>query len=416
MSIARSLAKDRPDTTALHSPKWREELDAPAKALGEQVPFFYTRAGAVLPLEGMYRGGHAFLMANGPSVAALDLARLHRRWVMTLNNGARTFRGNANCTVDEPSRFSLSMWLDPTILKFAPMSHFEKPLWDNRLLHMESGWVQRWEASKLRLGDCPNVVGYRRNEKYHAPRWLNEETINWGNHGKHGGGRSVLLAALRILHVLGFRKVYLLGVDFDMSATKRYHFDEGRTVNAIKGNLSTYAKLQAWLTELQPLFLKAGYVVRNCNPESHLTAFPFIPYEEALAESGAQMGDVTQERTEGMYSRVADEKARAGKEGQKMEESREKEAMASEGTAEARSTEPGAGSKAEEGAAHEKHEGHETCKIETASPEALLMREKLKGEEASEAAVWEGWKEEGNLALLSEKEAPETTPLRTQLQ
>jgi hypothetical protein len=50
MSIARSLAKDGPDTMALHSPKWREEADVPVKTLGEQVPFFYTRAGAVLPL------------------------------------------------------------------------------------------------------------------------------------------------------------------------------------------------------------------------------------------------------------------------------------------------------------------------------------------------------------------------------
>ena len=301
-----------------------------------------------MPMEGQFRGGNAFLMANGPSVGALDLTPLHRRWVMTLNNGAKTFRGNATCTVDEPSRFSLSMWLDPTLMKFAPMSHFEKPLWDNRLVwqgcptarrgtrqcsdtacegrpspsacgsesladsataEVEDGWVQRWEQSKLKLGDCPNVIGYRRNEKFHAPRWLNEETINWGNHGKWGGGRSVLLAALRILFLLGFRKVYLVGVDFDMSDTKRYHFEEGRTPNAIKGNQSTYKKLQAWLTELQPLFLKAGYVVRNCNPASKLTAFPFISYEDALAESGAQLGDITRERTEGMYTRAADAKA-----------------------------------------------------------------------------------------------------------
>ena len=280
----------------------------PVRQLGEPVPFFYTRAGAVLALEGQYRGGHAFLMANGPSVGLLDLNPLHRSWVMTLNNGARTFRGNANCTVDEPSRFSLSMWLDPTILKFAPMSHFEKALWDNRLVHTDQGWVQRWEESKLKLGDCPNVAGYRRNEKFHAPRWLNEETVNWGNHGKWGGGRSVLLASLRILHLLGFRHVYLLGVDFDMSASKRYHFEEGRTPHAVKGNMSTYAKLQQWFTELQPQFKKAGFKVFNCNLESKLTAFPFLPFDEALAASGAQIGDYTREKTEGMYTRAAEQK------------------------------------------------------------------------------------------------------------
>ena len=49
-------------------------------------------------------------------------------------------------------------------------------------------------------------------------------------------------------------------------------------------------------------------MVRNCNPASKLTAFPFLPLEEALAESGLRLGDPTRERTEGMYSRQAEEK------------------------------------------------------------------------------------------------------------
>ncbi|MCB1208224.1 MAG: hypothetical protein KDK97_02800 [Verrucomicrobiales bacterium] len=311
MNSPRSLCKDHGDATALHSPRWREEDDVPIRGVGENVPFFYSRAGAPMALEGSYRGCAAFLMANGPSVSRLDLNPLHRRWVMTLNNGVATFRGNANCIVDDPSRFSLSMWLDPTLMKFAPMSHFEKPLWDNRLLHTAVGWEQRWELSKLRVGDCPNVIGYRRNEKFHAPRWLTEETVNWGNHKQYGGGRSVLLASLRILYLLGFRKVYLLGVDFEMSETKRYHFNEQRTASAIRCNMDTYSKLQCWFTELQPLFLKAGYIVKNCNPESRLTAFPFHPYDEALAESGLNLGNPSKERTEGMYQELKDKQAAA---------------------------------------------------------------------------------------------------------
>jgi len=302
----RSLSKDQADIKALHSPCWREENDLPVHNLREQVPFFYTRAGAVLPLEGLYRGGHAFLIANGPSLNELDLARLHQCWAMTLNNGPRTFRGQANCIVDDPSRFSLSTWLNPTIMKFVPLSHFEKPLWDNRMLYTAQGWTQRWEASNLKLGDCPNVVGYRRNEKFHAPRWLHEDTINWGNHARWGGGRSVMLAALRILYLLGFRQVYLLGADFEMSETKKYHFDEGRTATAIKNNMSTYARLQQWFTELQPQFQKAGFKVFNCNPASKLTAFPVIPYQDALDAALVQTGDPARERTAGMYTRHAE--------------------------------------------------------------------------------------------------------------
>ena len=173
---------------------------------------------------------------------------------MTLNNACASWRGQANCTVDEPSRFSLSMWLDPTVQKFVPMGHFEKPLWDNRLLREEPAdaelpgagpsapdalWRQRWELAGMKLGDCPNVIGYRRNEKFHAPRFLHEETVNWGNHKKYGGGRSVLLAALRILFLLGFRRVYLLGVDFEMTPERKYHFPEDRSAAAIQNNHST---------------------------------------------------------------------------------------------------------------------------------------------------------------------------------
>jgi len=171
---------------------------------------------------------------------------------------------------------------------------------------------QRCEPAKLNVADCPNVIGFRRNEKFHAPRWLHEETINWGNHKKYGGGRSVLLAALRILFLLGFRRVYLLGVDFEMTPEKRYHFPEERTPAAIRNNMSTYSKLQGWFTELQPHFLKERFVVKNCNPESRLTAFPGLPFDEAVAEATGLLGDCTHERTEGMYRKWEEKVMAAG--------------------------------------------------------------------------------------------------------
>jgi len=220
---------------------------------------------------------------------------------MTLNNAISSWRSNSNCIVDDPSRFNLSMWRDPRVQKFVPMAHFEKPLWDNRCLVINDAEVNQWEPSPLKVGDCPNVIGYRRNEKFHASRWLYEETINWGNHAKYGGGRSVLLASLRILYLLGFRHVYLLGIDFDMTPERKYHFPEERSASSIRGNMSTFNKLQAWFKELQPYFLEAGFVVRNCNPDSGLKAFPSISYEEALKEATGHLGSYERERTSGMY-------------------------------------------------------------------------------------------------------------------
>ena len=136
--------------------------------------------------------------------------------------------------------------------------------------------------------------------------------MNWGNHAKYGGGRSVMLAAMRILFLLGFRRVYLLGVDFEMTPEKKYHFTEDRHAGAIRGNMQTYQKLQDWFTELQPYFLKERFVVKNCNPTSKLTAFPFMPYEDAVAEATAHLGDYRHERTQGMYRKREEKLAEIG--------------------------------------------------------------------------------------------------------
>jgi len=298
--VPRSLAKDHKDAAKLRHGYEVHEARELLPVWGNCYPFFFTRESATLHLADMARGGAAFLIAGGPSFRDVPKELLRRVWSMTLNNAVSSFRSNANCIVDSPSNFSMSMWLDPLIMKMVPVAHFEKPLWDNRRLLVDGEWVQKWEQANLKVGDCPNVVGYRRNEKFHAPRWLYEETINWGNHSKYGGGRSVMLAAMRILFLLGFRRVYLLGVDFEMTAEQGYHFTEDRSRGSVRGNMSTYTKLQGWFKELQPHFLKERFVVKNCNPKSKLTAFPFVPFEEAIAEATAHLGDYEHERTQGM--------------------------------------------------------------------------------------------------------------------
>jgi len=304
-----ALAKDQSDIAQLRHGREVHEGSKISHLPGSYHPFFFTREGASLPLVNAFRGASAFLIGGGPSFREIDTAPLKSVWTMTLNNGPTTFRPNANCIVDDPSRFNLSIWLDPTVAKFTPMSHFEKPLWDNRLLEKNGEDRQMWTRAKWKVGDCPNVIGYRRNEKFHSPRWLYEDTINWGNHKKWGGGRSVMLAAMRILFLLGFRNVYLLGVDFEMTPEKRYHFDEERTQSAISGNTSTYEKLNRWFSELQPYFLRENFIVRNCNPLSKLAAFPLCPYSEAVAEALSICGDYGRERTVGMYQELSRKEA-----------------------------------------------------------------------------------------------------------
>ncbi|MCB1078996.1 MAG: hypothetical protein KDM64_14335, partial [Verrucomicrobiae bacterium] len=204
-----------------------------------------------------------------------------------VNNGAHLFRPDFWSSVDDPTRFMPSIWRDPAIRKFVPMSHFTKPIWDG----------ERGMLSEERVADFPNVVSFRRNEKFRADQWLWEDTINWGNHGRLGGGRSVMLAALRISHLLGFRRVCLVGCDFRMDAATRYWFPEGRSENAIRNNMNSYESMRGFFRELLPHFEAAGFEVINATPGSALEVFPMGDLASLVEEAAID----TSASTEGMY-------------------------------------------------------------------------------------------------------------------
>jgi len=291
----RSLKKDKNDDAAFRHSRDRHMGVSISSEFYQPVPMFFTREGAQLNLIGHYRGHSAFLICNGPSFVQLNHALLNKPGVMTfgINNGPKTFRPNFWTCVDDPVRFLKSIWLDPRITKFVPQAHFEKPIFDN----------EKWEVMKTKVGECPNVIGYRRNEKFMAERFLFEDTLNWGNHKDYGGGRSVMLPAIRILFLLGFRRVYLLGCDMKMSQTYTYHFDEQRSKGAVSCNMSTYDRLKSeYLPALKPVFDAEGFEVYNCNPESELKVFPFMSFADAIEEATHSLGDVPNERVWGMYS------------------------------------------------------------------------------------------------------------------
>lgn len=272
---------------------------------GQYCPMFFNREGATLHLEGLYRGGSCFLIGGGPSLATIDVKKMEQPGILTfaMNNSVKMIRPNMWTCVDDPSRFLYSIWRDPKIMKFVPMAHYNKELWDSSFRDDKSFW----QKAPVLVQDCPNVIGYRRNEKFAEHRFLTENTINWGCHKDFGGCRSVMLAAFRIIYLLGIRRLFLVGVDLNMGPDKGYAFAEGRSKGAISNNNHTYARMiNEYFPKLKPYFDKAGYQVFNCNPESALKVFPHVPYEEAIKIATYDIGDTTKEKTEGMYLKLSE--------------------------------------------------------------------------------------------------------------
>jgi len=280
----------------------------------QEMPLVWTAEGASVPLRGIMRGGAAFLVCNGPSFNDLDKRPLNYCYTMALNNGPAAcytrFVPSAWTLVDDPSRFLLSIWLNPQIQKFVPHAHAGKPLWTS-LNGKDEPYTIEGRPAVVR--DCPNVLYFHRNEKFEASRFWIEDTFNWGMHSDftdshgHKGGRSVMLVALKMLFQLGFRRIYIVGADFKMAPDKKYSFDEVREKGAINCNNATYAALNDRLKEALPHAEALGLTIRNCTPDSGLKAFEYLPYEDALKDVFSWCGGDYRnlfngfERTAGMY-------------------------------------------------------------------------------------------------------------------
>ena len=277
-----------------HNPDdFRPQVDQPDVSPKDLL---FNAQGTMVNMENIYQGCSAFLVGGGPSFLKVKREQLTLPGCLTMamNNAPKSIRPDLWVCIDDPSHFLRSIWLDPKILKFTPVSHAGRPIFDG----------DSWKFLDRTAGQCPNTLFFRRNDHFDHTTYLHEDSINWGNHRRHGGGRSVLLAAIRLLHHLGIRQVFLLGVDMKMDPNYTYHFPQARHRASIDCNRKTYKLLQERFDLLQPLFLEAEFHVFNCNPDSELKSFPFLPFDEAVARCREGLPpDLAEERTEGLYDR-----------------------------------------------------------------------------------------------------------------
>ncbi len=263
----------------------------------------YTADFDSISLGGFYKGRSAFLVLSGPSLNDLDLTQLDRRGIVTMgvNNSWTVHRPTMWTCVDDPGRFIDTGWKDPGVLKFVPVCHWGRKL---RIQAMDG----TMRDSAYRVAQMPSVLFFRRSNHFDHERFLTGDTVPWGNDPKSTdslgikGKRSVMLVALRLLHHLGFRTVYLLGCDFRMAANHKYAFDETREAAAIKHNNVLYDSLSRRFEALLPHFEKHRFRVVNCSPGSGLGVFERMTYEDAIAAASAECSKPI--NTQGWYTPV----------------------------------------------------------------------------------------------------------------
>lgn len=249
----------------------------------DSKPMFTNRNKVSLDsLKSLYMGASAFIISSGPSFKNFKQKELLRNvFTCCVNNSSKALQPDVmfpdmEVFVDHPSKFLYHLFASPKTMVFCPEGHMNKGLYHSDL-KADAG---------VKTNQTPNIIYYKRNNIFNPERFLIENSINWGNNKSISfkgvrGKRSVLIATIKILHSLGFKNVFLLGVDFNMSVDNLYSFPQSRKGGSINGNNASYRQMKVFFQSLQPYFLKDKFHVYNLNPSSELDAFPFMNFKEA---------------------------------------------------------------------------------------------------------------------------------------
>lgn len=229
-----------------------------------------------------------FLCCGGPSYRQFDVSKLNLPGVATvgINNTSRDLNVNFAVFSDPAEKFHHGIMLDHNICKFVPEPRLKDQF---RIKHHGD-----WHKLPFRVKDCPNTFGFKRNQNFEPSTFLTEDSACWGvdkkaltkRGNKHEKMLNTFFLGLRVCHYLGIRRLYLLGVDFNMSRGQEYAFapvsgNEGRHVT----NKNSYRIATSWCRMLKPYFDAAGFEVYNCNPDSALDVFPHVPFDYAVKDA-----------------------------------------------------------------------------------------------------------------------------------
>jgi len=180
-------------------------------------------------LKDHFKGIGGFLVCGGPSLANYDLAELQRPSVISMGvNNAAAYAWTTHFTCADPvGKFDGDVILDARVTKIIPIRKMT-----NHVCVKRGGVFKR---TGFLVKDCPNVFSFMDQSKgdpFNCEDFLTFPRPLWGyrteDEAKRHGRRKFLAAmfyGVRLMHYLGFARVYMLGVDFKMTADNSYAWE-----------------------------------------------------------------------------------------------------------------------------------------------------------------------------------------------
>ena len=236
----------------------------------------YCQDSGMLPVDisGMWSPSAGFLVCGGPSLNKIDYGRLRERGVVSLgvNNVSAYVPVDAWCFSDPEIKFHHGLFYDPKCTTFAPIPKLRR----NVRVKLPDG---TFRMTDRKIMDCPGTFGFHRRSDFNPETFFSDSFAHWGK-GENGYGcLCTMLIGFRLMHYLGCKKIYLLGVDFWITEKEGYAFEQSKTVRN-----GRYDAENQMLRDLRVTFDKYNFKVYNCNPDSRCDAFEYMSFDNAIQD------------------------------------------------------------------------------------------------------------------------------------
>lgn len=257
-------------------------------------PVFLRHNYSNVNLFNIFNNETVFLLGRGPSLGKfLENSKIKK---MLLNPFVTTFGMN---TVPELLDFNLNLWScvdrmtkfprqiakNPNIMKFIPMNRLMTYDFDCRTRDNKKTLAYSDDHTYQFTATCPNTFGVQtfllsknsQREVTFGNAFLNCPAVLYGLHQGH---KCILLFALKICLLLGFKKIVLIGIDFKMDNQEPYYKNTADDYNQfhVQHNNRMYNALTPLIKEVVTLLhkKKSQYRCKICTANK-IKDLPFIP-------------------------------------------------------------------------------------------------------------------------------------------
>jgi hypothetical protein len=225
-----------------------------------------NRTGEEVNLKDTYKGSSVFLFGGGRSITPehIKLSRTPGIISASLNEGGHYIRPNIYMSTSGIT-LPYSVLNDASIMKFVNIRHWDKPVYEDR------------ERNKL-IKDYPNVFGMKMKpagfSDFYSDDFIFIQEQRTGKYAKNSA-----ITFINLLVKLGFRRIYLVGMDFYQDTNNCTYFYERSYINTIKGDL--IGKVKDSLKQLGQI---EDVKIYNTNKRSGLDFFKYKPLEQAIKQ------------------------------------------------------------------------------------------------------------------------------------